>query len=87
MPEILSHERHHHEERSNEPRNRGHGSRGGQSRNGGRSSSSYLHHFIPHPLWGNLIDSGEIEFDEILELIPWGYEFDFKLEMNNIIIC
>lgn len=72
LPEILSHERHHHEERSNEPRNRGHGSRGGQSRNGGRSSSSYLHHFIPHPLWGNLIDSGEIEFDEILELIPWG---------------
>ncbi|CAI2179641.1 10365_t:CDS:2 [Funneliformis geosporum] len=76
LPEILSHERHHHEERGNEPRSRGH-SRGSQSRNGGRSSSAsnYLHHhFIPHyPLLGNLIDSGEIELEDFLDLWPvWG---------------
>ncbi|CAG8517484.1 7830_t:CDS:10 [Funneliformis mosseae] len=78
LPEILSHERNHHEERGNEPpRSRGHGSRGSQSRNGGRSSSAsnYLHHhFIPHyPLLGNLIDSGEIELEDFLDLWPvWG---------------
>ncbi|CAG8451109.1 5606_t:CDS:2 [Diversispora eburnea] len=74
LPEVLSHhDRHHNEERGNESRSR---ARSGQSRNARQSGHGhYLHHFIPsYPFFGNLINSGEIELEEFLDLLPdiWG---------------
>lgn len=72
IPEVLHHDRHLNEERGNESRSR---ARSGQSRNA-RQSGHYLHHFIPsYPFFGNLINSGEIDLEEFLDLLPdiWGY--------------